>query len=185
MPVASAHRTPSSNAGGGASTPNTTSAVPTLDTIHHYLGYGVHPSRCRVRVFAPPRPDELPADFCPAALVVVLTELPDNPGTSVTNAVETIASELMPSLVESEGLRDRVIWIEHYPSRCTGPGTARGKGGAIAESFALVRFEHFDDVGSHYGRKAWGKGFSGPRWCRIGRDQLERLIGGSFEGGAV
>ena len=47
-------------------------------------------------------------------LVVVLTELPDNPGMSVTNAAEEIASQVRREF----GLDpDQTRWIEHYPER--------------------------------------------------------------------
>jgi len=44
--------------------------------------------------------------------VVVLTELPDNPGMSVTNAAEEIATQVRREF----GLDpDQTRWIEHYP----------------------------------------------------------------------
>jgi hypothetical protein len=47
-------------------------------------------------------------------VVVVLTELPDNPGMSVTNACEEIATQVRRAF----GLDpDQIRWIEHYPER--------------------------------------------------------------------
>jgi len=66
--------------------------------------------RCRVRVFEPDEPER-------DSYVVVLTELRDNPGQSVTNAAEEIAA----GVVLANALpTSRTVWIEHYE------GGARG-----------------------------------------------------------
>jgi hypothetical protein len=48
----------------------------------------------------------------------MLTELPDNPGTSVTNYYEHIATELLPFVamftLGEACSPDSIIWIEHY-----------------------------------------------------------------------
>jgi hypothetical protein len=58
------------------------------DERFYFYGYGIHPSSCRLRVFGNRRD-----------IVVVLTQDKLNHGTSVTNAIEQIASELLPFLV--------------------------------------------------------------------------------------
>jgi hypothetical protein len=63
---------------------------------------------CRVRVFE--RAAEMP--------VIVCTELPDNPSTSVTNMAEILAAELIarhfPQRFDDAA---RVACLEHYPAR--------------------------------------------------------------------
>jgi hypothetical protein len=59
--------------------------------------------------------------------VFVATELPDNPGTSVTNYAEQLATAVRTQYALKPG---DVIWIEHYPE-----AKNRRK-----EDFDLVRF---------------------------------------------
>jgi hypothetical protein len=54
------------------------------DYIHPYKDAGGRPARCRVRIY-------LPEDVLDAP-VVVCSELPNNPGGSITNSAETIAA---------------------------------------------------------------------------------------------
>lgn len=72
-----------------------------IDTIHHYRpewsGIQAH---CRLRIRAHRGKD-----------VVIASELADNPGMSITNAV----GWLLPQVVEKYGLDiEDVCWIEHY-----------------------------------------------------------------------
>lgn len=71
-----------------------------VDTIHRYKppGSGIE-ARCRVQVHRHE-----------GQTVAIVTELPDNPGMSVTNAAEW----LLPALAEQYGLPDGTVWIEHY-----------------------------------------------------------------------
>ena len=50
--------------------------------------------------------------------MIVCTELPDNPSTSVTNMAEILAAELIarhfPQRFDDAA---RVAWLEHYPAR--------------------------------------------------------------------
>lgn len=85
--------------------------------------------------------------------VFVATELPDNPGTSVTNFAEHLATAMRGKY----GLRpDEVIWIEHYPE-------AKGR---RKEDFDLVRFQ------------VEGDSFRTPVWSRITEQAVEDLIAG-------
>ena len=86
--------------------------------------------------------------------VFVVTELPDNPGTSVTNFAEHLATAMR----RQYGLRpDEVIWIEHYPE-----AKNRRK-----EDFDLVRF-----IGME------GDSFRTPVWTRITEQAVDDLIAG-------
>lgn len=58
-------------------------------------------SKCRIRVYAGADRD-----------IVIVSELPDNRGRSVTNGAE----EIIEHGCDSYGLEfDRCLWIEHYP----------------------------------------------------------------------
>lgn len=78
---------------------------------------------------------------------VTLTELPDNPGTSVTNAVEIIATEVYKRFLP--GLPpENIRWIEHYPAR----GDSRDP---LPETFDEVTLS-FD-----------GQRYHSPKWTHI------------------
>ena len=76
------------------------------DELFTYAGYWSQDGICRIRIFT--APDQVP--------VVIATELEENRGTSITNAAEYIAAEViarhLPERFEAE---DPVIWLEHYP----------------------------------------------------------------------
>lgn len=71
-----------------------------------YKGYGVHDSFCRLEIFG----------LTTGRPIVVVTELDENPGTSVTNACEGIANAVYKTYIEPHGITpDKVRFIEHYP----------------------------------------------------------------------
>lgn len=83
--------------------------------------------------------------------VIVVTELADNPGPSVTNSIEAIATHLenqlrLPTLAGYH-------LVEHYP-----PNLVRGS------TFSLVELGHN------------GTRFQGPVWTHLTEEQFERLI---------
>jgi hypothetical protein len=86
--------------------------------------------------------------------VFVATELPDNPGVSVTNCAEHLATAMR----EEYRLKpEDVIWIEHYPE-----AKDRRK-----ESFDLVRFAVVGDT------------FRTPVWTRVTEQAVDDLIAGT------
>lgn len=92
-------------------------------------------------------------------VVVIVTERLDNPGMSVTNAAERIAT----LIAQQHGLDPaRTAWIEHYPDRHP-PGMEGDR--MFDESFDQITF----DWDAHL-RAA------NPRWRRIDREQLQRQI---------
>jgi len=125
------------------------SAAPTLDLIYPFRGLCGAPSRCRLRIY---EPREKP-------LVVLATELPDNPGTSITNYVEELAAEVW-ALLEKPACG--MVWIEHYPER----GSVHRR---LPEGFDRVTFRQTE------------RGFAGPRWRPLARAEVEALIGGPLE----
>ena len=80
------------------------------------------------------------------------TELPDNPGTSITNRVEALAIQVYQ---EFELWPAFTHWIEHYPPD-----------GPYDETFAEVRFTPDPQ-----------KGLTLPKWRALTREAVERLIG--------
>ena len=73
--------------------------------------------KCRVEVW-PGKP-----------IIIVISELPDNQGMSVTNGIEHIASAVISKL---QIHNTPIVWIEHYPV-----SELRGE-----ETFDLVTFAH-------------------------------------------
>lgn len=75
----------------------------TVHEVYTYkpYGHGIQ-ARCGVQVFETRKRD-----------VLVLTELPDNPGMSVTNYSESLVTELLARHERLDPLRLAVI--EHYP----------------------------------------------------------------------
>jgi hypothetical protein len=59
------------------------------DYIYPYKRAGSRQARCRVRIYLP--------DDVRDAPVVICSELPNNPGGSITNSAEVIAAELIRS----------------------------------------------------------------------------------------
>ncbi len=86
--------------------------------------------------------------------VFIATELPDNPGTSVTNFAEHLATAMRGQYSLKP---DQVIWIEHYPD-------AKGRG---KEDFDLVQFLAVE-----------GESFRTPVWTRITEQAVGEVIAG-------
>jgi hypothetical protein len=57
------------------------------DYIHPYKDAGSRPSHCRVRIYLPDDVREAP--------VVICSEVPNNPGGSITNLAEVIAARVI------------------------------------------------------------------------------------------
>lgn len=130
---------------------------PLLDERIAYDGYHGCPSVCRVRAFNP-QPEEIEAK---RPFVVLFTELPDNPGTSVTNRIEHLASLLFAQLGKPESIP---VFVEHYPNR----GVHYVKLGKwqFPESFAFVGFCRRDE------ERFWQ-----PRWKHTTRMTVEVIAG--------
>lgn len=90
------------------------------DTLHEYIAPGhTIVSRCRLRIYVQT-----------GRKVVVLTEIAENRGMSITNASDHLATEIC---LHYDLNPDNTIWIEHYT-----PDSYAGRG--KDESFDLVRF---------------------------------------------
>jgi len=126
------------------------------DYIHPYKDAGGHPAHCRVRIYLP--------DDMRDAPVVVCSELPNNPGDSITNSAETIAE----GVIRANELHTPLVWIEHWPEEIV-----EGQ-----ESFDLVVFSSYkvEERAPYLGEtRAW---IGEPIWKPLDRTTVEVLVGG-------
>lgn len=94
------------------------------------------------------------------AVVVMLTELPDNPGMSVTNACEDIATQI----VQDFGINPhRTRFIEHYPEEKT-----------VVYGKEHVRKETFDEIFFTWDVRNQA---DEPHWKPLAKEEVERLVG--------
>jgi hypothetical protein len=62
---------------------------------------------------------------------VICSEVPNNPGGSITNSAEVIAA----GVIRADELPTPLVWIEHWPRESTGRGE---------ETFELVVFSSYE-----------------------------------------
>lgn len=128
----------------------------------HYKGYHNTPSVCILRLYQPRAEDgalDTPETLPPA--VALFTEAHNNEGTSITNRIEVLATSAWEYLQKPE---KPPIVIEHYLNRGVyNPTRDRWQ---FPESFDIVEFD----------RKPDGS-FEKPRWRRIPRTEVEKLVG--------
>jgi hypothetical protein len=127
------------------------------DYIHSYKDAGVRPAHCRVRIYLPD--DDLDAP------VVICSEVPNNPGGSITNSAETIAA----GVIQANELPTPLVWIEHWPEESTDSGE---------ETFELVVFSSYEVVerAPYLGEtRAW---IGNATWKPLDRTAVELLVGG-------
>jgi hypothetical protein len=126
------------------------------DYIHPYKDAGGRPAHCRVRIYLP--------DALRDAPVVICSELPNNPGGSITNSAEVIAA----GVVRANELATPLVWIEHWPEEST-----EGE-----ESFELVVFSSYEveERAPYLGEtRPW---IGDATWKRLDRATVEVLVGG-------
>jgi hypothetical protein len=126
------------------------------DYIHPYRDAGGRPARCRVRIYLPEDVHDTP--------VVICSELPNNPGSSITNSAEVIAA----GVIRTNELHTPLVWIEHWPEEI-----AEG-----LETFDLVVFSNYkvEETAPYLGEtRAW-KGDA--TWKPLDRTSVEALVGG-------
>jgi hypothetical protein len=127
------------------------------DYIHSYKDAGGRPAHCRVRIYLPD--DDLDAP------VVICSEVPNNPGGSITNSAETIAA----GVIQANELPTPLVWIEHWPEESTDSGE---------ETFELVVFSSYEVVerAPYLGEtRAW---IGNATWKPLDRTAVELLVGG-------
>jgi hypothetical protein len=131
------------------------------DYIHAFRGPSGVRSACRVRLYLPDeaKPGDAPGD----APLVIVSELADNPGNSVTNAIEQIAAEV----IDAHALTRVPVFVEHYPLESTG---------GCEETFDLVVFA-YHEVGEVMRGGLWRREVGPPTWKPLGRRAIEVLVG--------
>jgi hypothetical protein len=125
------------------------------DYIHPYKDAGGHPAHCRIRIYLPEDMRDTP--------VVVCSELPNNPGGSITDSAEVIAAEV----IRANELPTPLVWIEHRPESAY-----------EQESFELVVFTNYEvtERAPYLEEdRAW---IGEPAWKSLDRAIVEVLVGG-------
>jgi hypothetical protein len=118
-----------------------------MDSYYDFKGLWDSPSRCGLKKVD--RSDGL-------SLVIVTEIYRQNPGTAVTECVDSIATQL---LNEMKITPEKLIFIEHTPD-------LRSRLTFYGETFDLVSF-------------SWdGCRFTKPEWKRLGREEVDALMEG-------
>ncbi len=126
------------------------------DYIHPYKGAGGRPARCRVRIYLPEDVRDSP--------VVVCSELPNNPGGSITNSAEVIAA----GVIRANELPTPLIWMEHWLKESTGG----------QETFELVVFSSYEvEERAPYLGETRAR-FGAATWKRLDRATVDVLVRG-------
>jgi hypothetical protein len=126
------------------------------DYTHPYKDAGGRHAYCRVRIYLPDDMRDSP--------VVICSELPNNPGGSITNSAEVIAA----GVIRTNRLLTPLVWIEHWPKESTDGGE---------ETFELVAFSSYEVVqrAPYLGEtRAW---IGDATWERLDRATVEVLVG--------
>jgi hypothetical protein len=134
-----------------------------------YIHPTPHGGRCRIRIYRPDLPVEGSAARDEA--VVICTELPDNPGMSITQAAERIAGEV----ISFHRLPTPLVWVGHYEDGAR--GTPQD-----SHTFDLVTFSSYEGeyLGAYLGEER--KRIGEPSWKPLDRATVEALVGGQLEG---
>jgi hypothetical protein len=128
------------------------------DYIHPYKDAGGSPTRCRVRIYLQEDVRDAP--------VVVCSELPNNPGGSITNSAEVIAA----GVIRANELPTPLVWIEHWPKEAMD---------GEEETFALVVFSSYkvEERAPYLGETRARIG--GATWKPLDRATVAVLVGGT------
>jgi hypothetical protein len=144
-----------------------------------FVGYHGYPAACRIRVYRPER----------RGTIIVATEIPDNPGTQISN----LSEHIFYLAWLAAGQPDPVIFLEHYPERqvrrfydvqdcetfdtVTFPLTRSGKI-AVQESIPSVerRFRHPELTPSWHRTQPKDQAFGAPAWKRLTYREVETLL---------
>ena len=127
------------------------------DYIHPYKDAGGGPAHCRVRIYL--------FDDVHDSPVVICSELPNNPGGSITDSAEVIAA----GVIRTNDLPTPLVWIEHWPKETTD---------VEEETFELVVFSSYEvtERTPYLGEtRAW---MGDATWKPLDRAIVEILVGG-------
>jgi hypothetical protein len=124
-----------------------------VDDILTFKGYNGVEGECGLKIWSFKNSYQ---DLLASRYVIVMTQLPDNKGLSVTNGAENIALEVMETYLRQAD-PDIITWIEHYPPRGNSVSVR------IAETFDRVNMK-FD-----------GKRFHINNWTHLVEADLKTL----------
>lgn len=111
---------------------------------------------CRVRIYFPEDVRDWPVAIC--------SDLPNNPGGSVTNSVEVIAA----GVIRANQLPTPLVWIEPWPAESAGGGE---------ETFELVVFSSYEiEERAPYLGETRAK-IGAATWKSLDRLTVELLVG--------
>jgi hypothetical protein len=127
------------------------------DYIHSYRDAGGRPAHCRVRIYLPEDMHDVP--------VVICSELPNNPGGSITNSAEVVAA----GVIRANELPTHLVWIEHWPEEST-----EGQ-----ETFELVVFSSYEVVERAPYLGDTRACIEDATWKRLDRASVEVMVGGN------
>lgn len=126
------------------------------DYIHPYKDTGGRPAHCRVRIYLPNDMHDAP--------IVICSELPNNPGGSITDSAETIAA----GVIRANELPTPLVWIEHWPKESTDRG---------ADTFDLVVFSSYKVIARAPYLGETRARIGEPTWKPLDRTSVEVLVG--------
>jgi hypothetical protein len=126
------------------------------DYIHPYKDTGGRSAHCRVQIYLPDDTRDAP--------VVICSELPNNPGGSITNSAEVIAA----GVIRANELPTPLVWIEHWPKESTD---------GRDETFELVVFSSYEVTqrAPYLGETRTSIGDA--TWKPLDRTTVEALVG--------
>jgi hypothetical protein len=129
--------------------------------ILEYPGHGRQTAICQLDVYRSPLTG-------PRTWVFIATEIPENPGLSVTNGIEHVALAiekkfLLGPVFGNKEKTGTYILVEHY--------TPHSYEGRNREDFPLINFGTENTRFPYYGS---------PDWIPVAKKEIERLIGVSL-----
>ena len=129
---------------------------------HEYRGFCSEGGVCRVRTYEAPG----------AVPVILVSDVPENENTSITNAAELLAAELVARLYPDRfDHPEPVVWIEHYPRAAGDDPQPIGR-----PSFDRATFTSWRPTVVYSGgvrRTRLGE----PSWVRLSDEQVIALTG--------
>ncbi len=136
----------------------------TFDGRYEFRGLNSDGGVCHLRIYQ--APGRTP--------VIVATELPENPNTSITNTAEHLYPDIVAKHFSDRFDYDEVaVFVEHYPPMQGKYGRGR------TEDFDQVLFERKVPQPQSVGG-TWRRTLGEPEWQPLGRQRLEQLIGQPF-----
>ena len=138
-----------------------------LDLVFHFKGLFGCAGECRARIF-----NNESSEGADSGAVIILDERAENEGTSVVNAIDLLAAQLC----DAYGLDGaRAVWIEHQSDTRSQEDRSVGAPDRFnEEQFAQASFRHVE-------KRAGGWNLRGTEWEPLTVEQVEVLIGESWE----